>query len=79
MQVPEFTYTLCYAAHIRGSFSWTSCRFFCLWRRPLKGAAREVAINVLFEDIETFYNRERLHETLGYVSPVRYAEQRIVP
>jgi hypothetical protein len=25
------------------------------------------------------YNRERLHETLDYVSPVRYEEQTVVP
>lgn len=28
----------------------------------------------LFEYIEVFYNRERLHSTIGYVSPVEYEE-----
>ncbi len=30
---------------------------------------REEAKNSIFEDIEVFYNREKLHSTLGYVSP----------
>jgi transposase InsO family protein len=28
----------------------------------------------VFEFIEVFYNRERLHSTLGYLSSVRYEE-----
>jgi len=28
--------------------------------------------NDLFEYIELFYNRKRLHRTLGYLSPVEY-------
>ncbi len=26
----------------------------------------------IFEYIEVFYNRQRLHSTLGYISPVDY-------
>ena len=37
------------------------------------------ARSAIFEWIEVFYNRQRLHETLDYVSPVRYEEQRVVP
>ena len=33
---------------------------------------REEAKNSIFEYIEVFYNRERLHSTLGYVSPVDF-------
>ena len=40
---------------------------------------RAEARSAIFEWIEVFYNRERLHETLDYVSPVRYEEQRVVP
>jgi transposase InsO family protein len=33
---------------------------------------REEARSALFEYIEVFYNRHRLHSTLGYVSPVEF-------
>ena len=36
---------------------------------------REDARNSIFEYIETYYNRTRLHSTLGYCSPVQF-EQR---
>jgi transposase InsO family protein len=47
------------------------------WDRDFR--TREEARSAIFEWIEVFYNRERLHETLGYVSPVQYEEQSIVP
>ena len=34
--------------------------------------SREKAKSVIFDYIEVFYNRRRLHSTLGYVSPERY-------
>ena len=40
---------------------------------------RAEARSAIFEWIEVFYNRERLHETLDYMSPVRYEEQTVVP
>lgn len=40
---------------------------------------RTEARSAIFEWIEVFYNRERLHETLDYVSPMRYEEQTVVP
>lgn len=33
---------------------------------------REQARRSLFEYIEVFYNRKRLHSSLGYVSPERF-------
>ena len=33
---------------------------------------REEAKNSIFEYIEVFYNRERIHTTLRYLSPVEY-------
>lgn len=35
-------------------------------------ASREEARSQLFEYIEVFYNRKRLHSTLGYLSPAQY-------
>lgn len=35
-------------------------------------ATREEARRSLFEYIEVFYNRIRLHSTLGYMSPAEY-------
>jgi transposase InsO family protein len=40
---------------------------------------REEARSSLFEYIEVFYNRQRLHSTLGYLSPVQYEESRKLP
>jgi putative transposase len=37
-----------------------------------KYRTREEAMNSIFEYIEIFYNRERIHSTLGYISPVDY-------
>jgi transposase InsO family protein len=33
---------------------------------------REEAMNTVFQYIETFYNRRRLHSTVGYLSPFQY-------
>jgi transposase InsO family protein len=37
---------------------------------------RAQARAAVFEYIELFYNRQRIHQTLDYVSPVRYEERR---
>ena len=39
---------------------------------------RDQAQAAVFEFIEVFYNRQRLHQTLGYVSPMQF-EERSVP
>ena len=50
--------------------------FFSTLKRELAHhesyATREEARRSLFEYIEVFYNRQRLHSTLGYRSPVEY-------
>lgn len=38
---------------------------------------REAAQAAVFEFIEVFYTRQRLHQTLGYVSPVQYETARV--
>ena len=40
---------------------------------------REEAVRSLFEYIAVFCNRQRLHSTPGYLSPVRYQESRKLP
>jgi putative transposase len=40
---------------------------------------RDEARSQVFEFIEVFYNRQRLHQTLGYVSPAAFEAQRDVP
>jgi transposase InsO family protein len=47
------------------------------WHRTFQH--RDEARAAIFDYIEIFYNRQRLHQTLDYVSPVRYEEQRVVP
>jgi len=39
-----------------------------------KYETKEQAKQSIFEYIEVFYNRQRLHSTLGYLTPVEYAE-----
>lgn len=48
------------------------------WTRHHAYATRERAASSLFEYIEVFYNRTRLHSTLNYRSPVDY-EARFAP
>jgi len=38
-------------------------------------ATRKAAKQAIFEYIEVFYNRIRLHSTLGYQSPAEYEEE----
>jgi putative transposase len=46
------------------------------WHRSFK--TRDEARSAVFDYIELFYNRERQHQTLDYVSPIRYEENRVV-
>ena len=43
----------------------------------MRWATRDEARRSLFKYIETWYNRERRHSTLGYVSPATYEQQRL--
>ncbi len=40
---------------------------------------REQAKLSIFEFVEVFYNRQRLHSTLGYLAPVEYEKKRLCP
>jgi len=42
----------------------------CVYREPLK--THEQAKSVIFDYIETFYNRQRKHSALNYLSPMNY-------
>jgi transposase InsO family protein len=39
---------------------------------PRRFATRAEAREAIFDFIEAFYNRRRLHSTLGYVSPMEF-------
>jgi putative transposase len=41
--------------------------------------SREEARSAIFDYIEVFYNRQRLHQTLGYVAPVEFERRAGVP
>jgi transposase InsO family protein len=43
--------------------------------QPTRGAARQA----IFEWIEVFYNRQRRHSSLGYLSPDVYEAQFTLP
>jgi len=43
------------------------------WHRTFR--TRDQARSAIFDYIEVFYNRQRLHQTLNYVSPMRYEIQ----
>ena len=45
----------------------------CVHRRTFE--AREQAQLEIFEYIETFYNRLRMHSALGFMSPVEFEEK----
>ena len=54
-------------SNLKNELTW-HCRF----------QSRDEARAAIFSYIEVFYNRRRLHQTLDYVSPVRYEERQAV-
>lgn len=46
--------------------------FFCKYK------TRDEAIGSIFEYIEVFYNRQRIHSTIGFMSPVEYEKMAAV-
>ena len=66
----------CYDNAVAESF-FSGLKNELVWSNDFR--TRAEARSAIFEWIEVFYNRERLHQTLDYVSPVRYEEQAVVP
>ena len=59
----------CYDNAFIESF-WSSLKYEVVYHR--KFATRAEARSAIFDYIESFYNRTRLHSSLGYVSPVTF-------
>lgn len=62
----------CYDNAFVESF-WSSLKYETVYHH--KFATREAARAALFEYIEVFYNRRRLHSSLGYMSPINFESQ----
>ena len=62
----------CYDNAFIESF-WSSLKYETVYHR--KFATRAEARTALFDYIESFYNRTRLHSSLGFVSPVTFESQ----
>ena len=62
----------CYDNAAMESF-WSTLKEELIHRRSF--ASRAEAAGTIFDYIETFYNRERLHRALGYLSPVKFEKQ----
>ena len=54
---------------------WSSLKYETVYHR--KFATRADPRSAIFDYIETFYNRTRLHSSLGYLSPVQFESQTI--
>ena len=62
----------CYDNAFVESF-WSSLKYETVYHRRF--ATRAEAKTALFDYIEVFYNRRRLHSSLGYVSPITFESQ----
>ena len=62
----------CYDNAAMESF-WSTLKEELVHRRSF--ASRAEAASAIFDYIETFYNRERLHSALGFMSPVEFEKQ----
>ena len=62
----------CYDNAFIESF-WSSLKYEVVYQHRF--ATRAEARNAIFDYIEAFYNRTRLHSSLGYVSPITFESQ----
>ena len=65
----------CYDNAVAESF-FSNLKNELTWHCRFQG--RDEARAAIFSYIEVFYNRQRLHQTLDYVSPVRYEAREAV-
>lgn len=65
----------CYDNAVKESFFHTLKTELCVHEAY---ATRDQARASVFDFIEVFYNRQRLHSTLGYVSPAEFEQRRAV-
>ena len=64
----------CYDNAMMESF-WATLKTECFG--DYVSATRSAAKAMLFDYIEVFYNRQRTHSALGYLSPVQFEQQRV--
>ena len=62
----------CYDNAAMESF-WSTLKAELVHRTRFESLAQ--AAGAIFDYIETFYNRERLHRALGFISPVEFEKQ----
>ena len=62
----------CYDNAVMESF-WSTLKLELVYRRRFEN--RTQARQEIFDDVETFYNRQRIHSALGYLSPVDFETQ----
>jgi putative transposase len=51
---------------------WSTLKLECVYQRRRDFPTRHAAAKAIFDFIETFYNRSRLHSSIGFRSPVDF-------
>jgi putative transposase len=62
----------CYDNAVMESF-WSTLKLELVYQRKFEN--RTQARQEIFDYVETFYNRQRIHSALGYLSPVDFETQ----
>lgn len=61
----------CYDNAVMEAF-WSTLKLELIYRRPREFASLTETRAALFEYIEVFYNRQRLHSALGFQTPAGF-------